>query len=158
MDKHTDLILRLQNEADLCRNDGATDIAALLDEAAGALSETGYIRAQVAPGKWADVPRRPDHVRWYCVDRDGVAMLCTCEADARAQVAENDACWPGRAPHRAVLLGEVAALEAENAALKREAHTWWTAARDAAAAERKRCALRVALHSQYPIETDFDRG
>lgn len=50
------------------------------------------------------------------------------------------------------------ALEAENAALKREAHTWWAAARDAAKAERARCALRVALHSQYPIETDFDRG
>lgn len=50
------------------------------------------------------------------------------------------------------------ALEAENAALKREAHTWWTAARDAAKAERARCALRVELHSQYPIETDYDRG
>ena len=43
-------------------------------------------------------------------------------------------------------------------ALAREAHTWWTAARDAAKAERARCALRVALHSQYPIETDYDRG
>ena len=31
-------------------------------------------------------------------------------------------------------------------------------ARDAAKAERARCALRVALHSQYPIETDYDRG
>ena len=49
-------------------------------------------------------------------------------------------------------------LRAENAALKREAHAWWTAARDAAKAERARCALRVALHSQYPIETDYDRG
>ena len=47
--------------------------------------------------------------RWYCLDRDGVAMLCKDEADARAQVIENDACWPGRAPHRAVLLGDVAA-------------------------------------------------
>lgn len=49
-------------------------------------------------------------------------------------------------------------LRAENARLAREAHTWWTAARDAAKAERARCALRVALHSQYPITTDFDRG
>lgn len=49
-------------------------------------------------------------------------------------------------------------LRAENARLAREAHTWWTAARDAARAERARCALRVALHSQYPITTDFDRG
>jgi hypothetical protein len=50
--------------------------------------------------------------RWYCLDRDGVAMLCTDEADARTQAAESDDCWPGRAPHRAVLLGDVAALRA----------------------------------------------
>lgn len=49
-------------------------------------------------------------------------------------------------------------LRADKARLAREAHTWWTAARDAAATERRRCALRVALHSQYPITTDFDRG
>lgn len=45
MDKHTDLISRLQDEADLCRNDGATDIAALLDEAAAALRGDGYLFA-----------------------------------------------------------------------------------------------------------------
>ena len=49
-------------------------------------------------------------------------------------------------------------LRTANAKLAREAHTWWAAARDAAKAERARCALRVALHSQYPIQTDFDRG
>jgi len=55
-------------------------------------------------------PVRPAaEARWYCLDRDGVAMLCKDEEDARAQVIENDACWPGRAPHRAVLLGDVAA-------------------------------------------------
>lgn len=54
---------------------------------------------------------------------------------------------------------DLKACAANNARnLAREAHTWWTAARDAAKAERARCALRVALHSQYPIETDFDRG
>jgi len=47
--------------------------------------------------------------RWYCLDRDGVAMLCKDEEDARAQVVENDDCWPQRAPHRAALLGDVAA-------------------------------------------------
>ena len=47
--------------------------------------------------------------RWYCLDRDGVAMLCKDEEDARAQAAENDDCWPQRAPHRAALLGDVAA-------------------------------------------------
>ena len=34
MDKQEDMISRLENEADLCRNDGAGDIALLLDEAA----------------------------------------------------------------------------------------------------------------------------
>ena len=52
----------------------------------------------------------------------------------------------------------LAELVKAHEALAREAHTWWTAARDAPAAERARCARRVALHSQYPIETDFDRG
>lgn len=52
----------------------------------------------------------------------------------------------------------LAALEAENAALKREAHEWWTAARDATKAETERCALVAALHSQYPVTTDYDRG
>ena len=56
------------------------------------------------------------------------------------------------------LQAEVEQLHSKNAQLAREAHTWWTAARDAAKAERARCALRVALHSQYPIETDYDRG
>lgn len=37
MDKHKTLVSRLQYEADLCRNEGATDIAALLDEAVEAL-------------------------------------------------------------------------------------------------------------------------
>lgn len=50
--------------------------------------------------------------RWYCLDRDGVAMLCKDKADARAQAVENDACWPARAPHRAVLLCEVSAADA----------------------------------------------
>lgn len=53
---------------------------------------------------------------------------------------------------------EIERLRAENAALRREAHAWWTAARDATVAERERCAQRVALHSQYPIQTDYDRG
>jgi hypothetical protein len=34
VDKQEGMISRLENEADLCRNDGAGDIAALLDEAA----------------------------------------------------------------------------------------------------------------------------
>lgn len=121
-----------------------------------------------AVGAPVEQPVRPGaEARWYCLDRDGVAMLCKDEADARAQVIENDDCWPGRAPHRAALLcdleylrdggdfiplaqprneqakrtaelclsawatARIDALEAKNAALAREAHTWWTACRDA---------------------------
>lgn len=98
-----------------------------------------------AVGSLVERPVRPAaEARWYCLDRDGVAMLCKDEADARAQVIENDDCWPRRAPHRAALLGDVSAADAhipmarlielktaeherdilrtENAALKREAH------------------------------------
>ncbi len=53
---------------------------------------------------------------------------------------------------------DIERLTAENAALKREAHTWWAAARDATKAETERCALVAALHSQYPVTTDYDRG
>ena len=118
--------------------------------------------------------------RWYCLDREGVAMLCKDEADARAQVIENNDCWPGRAPHRASLLCDLEylrdggdfialaqprneqakrtaelclsawatarmdALEAESAALKREAYTWSKAAETYAAdAERLRAEVKA---------------
>ena len=41
------LIQRLQDEADLCRNEGADDIAALLDEAAEALKDSDWLRARL---------------------------------------------------------------------------------------------------------------
>ncbi len=45
-DKQTDLISRLQDEADLCRNDGADDIADLLDEAVRALRDRTLMAPQ----------------------------------------------------------------------------------------------------------------
>lgn len=132
-------------------------------------------------------PVRPAaEARWYCLDRDGYAMLCKDEADARAQVIENDDCWPARAPHRAALLCDLEylrdggdfiplaqprneqakltaelclsawatarmdALEAKNDALAREAHAWWTAARDA-----EKRAQRVPLDT-LDIEEMWD--
>ena len=50
--KKSDLISRLQDEADLCRNEGADDIAALLDEAAAAV-------AAAIPEGWTVVPVEP---------------------------------------------------------------------------------------------------
>lgn len=113
-----------------------------------------------AVGSLVERPVRPAaEARWYCLDRDGVAMLCKDEADARAQVIENDDCWPRRAPHRAALLGDVSAAEAhipmarlieletaeherdillaDNAKLHREAYTWSKAA-EAYAADAER--------------------
>ena len=48
MDKHTDLISRLKDEADLCRNEGASDIAALLDEATEALRVERVVLGELA--------------------------------------------------------------------------------------------------------------
>ena len=88
-------------------------------------------------------------------------MLCNDEADARAQAVENDDCWPGRAPHRAVLLGDVAALEAKSAALAREAHTWWTALADAVrwrdAAEDPPHNGQEVLATIYPYRNKINR-
>lgn len=48
-------------------------------------------------------------LRWYVVNRDGLATLCADEADARKVADECDLMFPRVAPHRAVLLGDVAA-------------------------------------------------
>lgn len=49
------LVDRIEGEADLCRNEGASDIAALLDEAAAALQ---YYRAAATSNRPKYVPRR----------------------------------------------------------------------------------------------------
>lgn len=40
---------------------------------------------------------------------NGLATLCANEQDARTMAEDCDASWPKNAPHRAVLLGDVAA-------------------------------------------------
>lgn len=40
--------------------------------------------------------------RWYCVDRNGVSMLCANEADANWEVADNTKLLPKCAPYIAV--------------------------------------------------------
>ena len=51
------LIARLNDEADLCRNEGADDIAALLSEAAAALAAS--VPAEPIPKGWRLVPVEP---------------------------------------------------------------------------------------------------
>ena len=52
---------------------------------------------------------------------------------------------------------ELRRLRVENAALKREAHAWWTVARDVMVAERERCAQRVVLQPKRTPLTEFER-
>ena len=47
--------------------------------------------------------------RWYCVNRIGVAILCADKKDAGINALNCDAAYPAYAPHRFVLLGDVAA-------------------------------------------------
>lgn len=49
--------------------------------------------------------------RWYCVSRDGLATLCSGEANARDVASENDIAWPLNAPHCAVLLVDTTEIE-----------------------------------------------
>ncbi len=72
MDKQTDLISRLQDEADLCRNDGASDIAALLDEATEALRVERVVLAELALKREAEAAQEWRLVAW--VELDGALV------------------------------------------------------------------------------------
>ena len=50
-----------------------------------------------------------DGARWYCVSRDGLAMLCLNEQNAQAMAAQNATEFPNQAPYKAVALGDIAA-------------------------------------------------
>ena len=50
--------------------------------------------------------------RWYMVNRDGMATLCTDRADAEKEAADAQIVWPHMGPHRAVQLAEVASVAA----------------------------------------------
>lgn len=47
--------------------------------------------------------------RWYMVNSHGMATLCADEADARAEALLADRLFTSGRPHRAALLGDVAA-------------------------------------------------
>ena len=81
MDKQTDLISRLQDEADLCRSDGASDIAALLDEAVEALRDRNH-DTQVG-AKWREDSRLEE---WFPLTAERMAALEQWARDCRDQV------------------------------------------------------------------------
>lgn len=53
--------------------------------------------------------------RWYMVNKDGMATLCTDRADAEKEAADAQSVWPHMGPHRAVQLVE-ASFEAADIA------------------------------------------
>lgn len=65
----------------------------------------------------ADHPERHlDMVgRWYMVNKDGMATLCTYKEDAENEAADAQRFWPHMGPHRAVRLVE-ASFEAADMA------------------------------------------
>ena len=81
MDKQTDLISRLQDDADLCSNDGASDIAALLDEAVEALRDRNH-DTQVGE-KWREDSRLET---WFPLTAERLAALEQWARDCRDQV------------------------------------------------------------------------
>ena len=79
-------------------------------EAIGAGGVSGPLMARAAdhfPGVTKMV------ARWYMVDKDGMATLCTGREDAEKEAKDANMAWPHRAPHRAVQLVEVGAPAAE---------------------------------------------
>lgn len=58
---------------------------------------------------------RTQPARWYMVDKDGMATLCTDREDAEQEAKDANMAWPHTAPHRAVQLVEVADVEAMRA-------------------------------------------
>ena len=54
-----------------------------------------------------------DGARWYCVSRDGLAMLCLNEQNAQAMAAQNGTEFPNQAPYKAVALVDIAAERAD---------------------------------------------
>lgn len=122
--------------------------------------------------------------RWYVVDRNGLATVCADEADARRQELQSRALYHRHAPYRAARLVDAVtadALRQENERLRATlrwqddrdgrigthgpgCHTWGPAhyecalrqIDDAVAAERERCARKLA-HADYLIGA-FERG
>ena len=58
--------------------------------------------------------------RWYMVNRDGMATLCTDREDAENEAADAQSVWPHMGPHRAVQLapaGDMAKLRGQRMVL-----------------------------------------
>lgn len=54
-----------------------------------------------------DGARAMRSARWYMLNKDGMATLCTSKKDAAKEARAMDMAWPHMGPHRAVQLVEV---------------------------------------------------
>ena len=99
----------------------------------------------------ADHPERHlDMVgRWYMVNRDGMATLCTDRADAEKEAADAQSVWPHMGPHRAVRLVE-ASFEAADMATA-AADGYRSAAAEVAKLKGQRMVLCSLLGECRPV-------
>ena len=75
--------------------------------------------------------------RWYCVNAQGLPMLCASKEDAEREAARNDKVWPKGAPHRAVQLCDAAERDRLRADVRKLSNA---------------CAMyEAALHRAYPM-------
>ena len=110
-DKTQPEALRLANEFKLCNE---YDSIPSMNDIAKAESELRRQHARIAELEADHFEDKLDMVaRWYMVDKDGMATLCTDREDAEQEAKDADMSWPHTAPHRAVQLVEVGASAAE---------------------------------------------
>jgi len=127
MNKQSDLISRLQDEADLCRNEGADDIAMLLDESAKALAaQAGPAQAPLTDeqidkmmreiGRKIEghilVPGVPMHGDWPVYYRAKVRAAIAIAAKAPLTRQQIDEVMTEHYPLSSLLREEVDAFEA----------------------------------------------
>lgn len=68
---------------------------------------------------------------WYCLSRDGMAMLCRDEQDAKESAAENQAMYPNNGPYRVAQMVTLEQAEAMVAAERERLRVLVQAVRDA---------------------------
>ena len=109
-DKTQHEALRLANEFKLCNE---YDSIPSMNDIAKAEAELRRMHARIAELEADHFEDKLDMVaRWYTVDKDGMATLCTDMEDAEQEAKDANMAWPHTAPHRAVQLVEVADVEA----------------------------------------------
>ena len=103
--------LRLANEFKLCNE---YDSIPSMNDIAKAEAELRRQHARIAELEADHFPGVTKMTaRWYMVDKDGMATLCTDREDAEKEAKDADMAWPHTAPHRAVQLVEVGTSAAE---------------------------------------------